>query len=125
MTTRVVNAEAHASAQMAPVINEHTMMKSVSHSSESVGMVAGVCDRTAIPHLAPTRLSDEQYYTDDTSCAMDAFNLCVGKALLSRKLIGVPRSEKGIAYDQMRPVIESLGFACVQVGTMGAWVVAV
>ena len=61
------------------------------------------------------RLNDEQYFTDNSSCAMDAFNLCVGKPLLSRELIGVPFSDEGISYDQMRPVIESFGFALVQV----------
>merc|ERR1712185_461777 len=46
---------------------------------------------------------------------MDAFNLCIGKPLLSRENIGVPFSGEGISYEQMRPVIESLDFALVQV----------
>ena len=46
---------------------------------------------------------------------MDAFNLCVGKPLLSRESIKVPVSESGISYEEMRPEILAHGYALFEV----------
>ena len=56
-------------------------------------------------------LSPHLFYTDKTSCAMDEFNLGIGRPILSRENICVPfHPSKGITYDQMRPTIEQAGY---------------
>ena len=56
-------------------------------------------------------LDTTAFYTDDSSCAMDTFNLCVGKSLLTREGINVPCSHCGISYSQMEDAIVRHGYA--------------
>ena len=57
-------------------------------------------------------LPSHLFYTDDSSCAMDGFNLGIGMRVLTRKKISVPyHPNKGISYDQMRPTIKQEGYA--------------
>ena len=57
-------------------------------------------------------LSPSLFYTDQTSCAMDGFNLGIGRQVLTRENINVPfHPSKGITYEQMRPSFEQAGYA--------------
>ena len=54
----------------------------------------------------------DAFYTDSTSCAMDAFNLGVGRPVLNRQTINSPFDpDKGVSYGTMEPAIEAAGFA--------------
>ena len=65
---------------------------------------------------ADKAMDPDAFYTDATSCAMDAFNLAIGQPILSRITIGVPFDpDKGISYEQMAPAIQAAGFGVVQV----------
>ena len=57
-------------------------------------------------------LPSHLFHTDDSSCAMDGFNLAIGMRVLTRKKISVPyHPNKGISYDEMRPTIKQEGYA--------------
>ena len=57
-------------------------------------------------------LDDASFYTDETACVMDAFNLGVGRPVLSRENINVPfdADADGIKYEHMKDQIQSHGF---------------
>ena len=53
----------------------------------------------------------DAFYTDSTSCAMDAFNLGVGRPVLNRKIINAPLDfDKGVSYETMMPAMKAAGF---------------
>ena len=61
-------------------------------------------------------MDPDSFYTDATSCAMDAFNLGIGQPVLDRQVINSPFDpDTGISYGMMKPAIEAAGFAMVQV----------
>jgi hypothetical protein len=61
-------------------------------------------------------MDTDAFYTDSTSCAMDSFNLGIGRPALSRQIINSPFDpDKGISYEQMAPAIQASGFAMVAV----------
>lgn len=75
-------------------------------------------------------LRPKDYYTDTTSCAMDAFNLAVGKKLLTREALEAARIARGLpdslqlqtgAVEFFHPVVTSFihrfGFALINVHT--------
>ena len=61
-------------------------------------------------------MDTDAFYTDSTSCAMDSFNLGIGRPALSRQITNSPFDpDKGISYEQMAPAIQASGFAMVAV----------
>ena len=61
---------------------------------------------------ADKAMDPDAFYTDATSCAMDAFNLGIGQSVLDRQIINSPFDpDKGISYEVMEPAIEAAGFA--------------
>ena len=72
-------------------------------------------------------LAPEHMYTDDESCALDAFNMALGKRLLTRDLVGVPngpikflpesQDDVGKKTPVCMPWIAKAGYQLARVGT--------
>ena len=72
----------------------------------------GMCGKTKLTKVTDEVIQDpDSFYTDATSCAMDAFNLGIGQPVLDRHIINSPFDpDKGVSYEMMMPAIKAAGF---------------